>query len=187
MKLKQIEKIVKKKKTIILLEDVDCQWIGDGAAFYSIRDLPKMTQENIFSMFDVAEDQQSRYYFREEPMPIGVSFADIDEEEQPLERDIFRFEENGTMLEALKSSTGAVFVQERYLKPFEDMEYGYDLYERFRADGGTYIAVKKGMYLLGIICPYKVDRVTFVERLKAFLELTKMALYNEKCAEGEAM
>ena len=55
MKLKQIEAILKAEKTIIVSETPSCQWLGNGAAFYPVYNLPKLTQDNIFTMFDICK------------------------------------------------------------------------------------------------------------------------------------
>lgn len=55
MKLKQIEAILKAEKTIIVSETSACQWLGNGSAFYPVYNLPKLTKDNIFTMFDITE------------------------------------------------------------------------------------------------------------------------------------
>ena len=55
MKLKQIEAILKSEKTIIVSETSSCQWLGNGEVFYPVYNLPKLTKENIFTMFETAK------------------------------------------------------------------------------------------------------------------------------------
>ena len=65
MKIKRVESILKARKTIITYHTADkCQWIGDGSAFYPIYNLPPLTEENIFVMFDIAESKRDKFFSR---------------------------------------------------------------------------------------------------------------------------
>jgi hypothetical protein len=106
MKLKQIEAILKAEKTIIVSETAACQWIGNGATFYPVYNLPKLTQNNIFTMFDIAEDKRKNFYFEERALPSYFNFNNIDECEQILDRGAITFNADGRTLEPLKTSRG---------------------------------------------------------------------------------
>lgn len=182
MKIKQIESILKSKKTIIILNTPSCQWLGDGAAFYPVYNLPKLTQENIFTIFDIPEDKRDKFFFSERETPHHINFDDNDESEQLLDRnkfiDIFAY---GSVLEALATSDGISFIDTRYLKPFADIETGCELYERIDKKGETYIAAKSGMLIIGIIKPY--DRLInegFIQALENMLNLSRTALFNKE-------
>lgn len=58
MKIKQIEAILKASKTIAVIETPSCQWLSNGFAAYPIYNLPELTEENIFAMFDIPKDKQ---------------------------------------------------------------------------------------------------------------------------------
>lgn len=109
MKIKQIESILKAEKTIIVSETSACQWLGNGAAFYPVYNLPKLTKENIFTLFDVPEDKRDKFYFEERSLPEFINFRDDDSEEKMLERDMFSIYIQGRTLEPLKTSQGVVF------------------------------------------------------------------------------
>lgn len=91
MKLKQIEAILKAEKTIIVSETSACQWLGNGAAFYPVYNLPKLTKDNIFTMFDITEEKRDKFYFEERPLPPHINFEDGDDGEQLLERGAIAF------------------------------------------------------------------------------------------------
>ena len=180
MKLKQIEAILKAEKTIIVSETPACQWLGNGAAFYPVYNLPKLTQNNIFTMFDVAEDKRDKFYFEERVLPSYLNFEDNDEHEQILDRGAIAFYAHGRTLEPLKTSQGIAFINARYLKPFADSAAGYELYERTYKLGRPYIAVKSGFMLLGVISPYDLVNESFIDTLETILNLSRVALSNKQ-------
>lgn len=180
MKIKQIESILKAEKTIIVIETEACQWLGNGSAFYPVYNLPKLTKENIFTIFDIAEDKRDKFYFEERALPSGINFEDIDGGEQMLERGSIEIYANGRVLEPLKTSLGVAFINMRYLKPFADAEGGFNLYERIDQSGNIYIAVKCGFILLGIISPYDLVSKQFIDTLQTLLDLSKVTLQNKE-------
>lgn len=180
MKLKQIEAILKAEKTIIVSETLSCQWLGNGAAFYPVYNLPKLTQDNIFTMFDIAEDKRDKFYFEERELPSFINFEDGDESEEMLDRGSIAFYAQGRTLEPLKTSQGIAFINTRYLKPFTDSQAGYELYERTDKLGRPYIVVKSGFVLLGVISPYDLVNEGFVQTLEEILNLSKVTLFNKQ-------
>lgn len=180
MKIKQIESILKSEKTIIITETEACQWLGNGSVFYPVYNLPKLTKENIFTIFDIAEDKRDKFYCEERALPSGISFEDIDDGEQMLERGTMEIYADGRALEPLKTSLGVVFINTRYLKPFADADGGFNLYERIDQSGNIYIAVKCGFILLGIISPYDLVSKQFIEKLQTLLDLSKVTLQNKE-------
>lgn len=180
MKIKQIESILKQEKTIIVAETECFQWLGNGSALYPVHGLPKLTKENIFTLFDIAEDKQEKFYFDERPLPAHLNFDDSDSSEQMIERGSMAFIAEGRVLEPLKTSQGIAFINSRYLKPFSNEANGYELYERTDTNGRIYIAVKSGFILLGIIIPYDLVSNEFIQMLESVLELSRIALYNKR-------
>jgi len=185
MKLKQIEAILKAEKTIIVAETPECQWLGNGAVFYPVYNLPKLTCENIFTMFDIAEDKRDKFYFKETVIPEHYNLADGDESEQILDRGKIAMYADGRTLEPLKTSQGLVFINSRYLKPFAGIDGGYELYERTDASGKSYIVAKSGFMLLGIILPYDLVSKEFIATLEEFVSLSRVALFNKQQREAE--
>lgn len=187
MKIKQIEAILKQEKTIIVAETSNCQWLGNGSAFYPVHGLPKLTKENIFTLFDIAEDKRDKFYFEERPLPAYLNFDDGDDSEQMLERGSIAFIAEGRTLEPLKTSQGLAFINSRYLKPFSNEPNGYELYERTDENGHIYIAVKAGFILLGVIAPYDLVGDKFIQTLETVLELSRVAWYNKAQKHAEKM
>lgn len=180
MKIKQVEAILKAQKTIIVFETPECQWLGDGSAFYPVYNLPKLTRENIFTIFDIAEEKRGKFYFEERELPPSINFEDDDSTERMLERSAFSLVADGRHLEPLKTSQGMAYINKRYLTPFFDSAEGFDLYERTSTDGTPYIVAKAGFILLGVIAPYDLVNESFIETLKDILELSCVALFNKE-------
>ena len=181
MKIKQIESILKSKKTIIILNTPSCQWLGDGSAFYPVYNLPKLTQENVFTIFDVPEDKWDKFSFKELDAPTYTNFDDDDENEQMLDRSKFvDICAGGRRLEALVTSDGISFIDTRYLKPFADIDDGCELYERIDKNGEPYIVAKTGFVIVGIIKPYDLINDKFINILESMLALSRAALFNKE-------
>lgn len=89
MKLKKIEQILKRNKTIILYHGPDdIQFLSDGTALYPMFNLPELTKESIFTMFDIPEEKASKFLFeiRALSQSLDVNVKDIDPTENLLER-----------------------------------------------------------------------------------------------------
>lgn len=149
--------------------------------------MPKLTKENIFTLFDIAEDKRDKFYFEERPLPAYLNFEDGDSSEQMLERGSIAFIAEGRALEPLKTSQGIAFINSRYLKPFSNEPNGYELYERMDENGRIYIAVKAGFILLGVIAPYDLVGDKFIQTLETILELSRVAWFNKAQKRSEAM
>lgn len=178
MKLKQIESILKPNKNIVLYTTEDAQWIGDGAALYPIYGMPHLTEENILVMWDVPEDKREKWHFRYGDTLHPSMFSDSVDGEQLIERGMSPICQNGGMAEPLKTEQGVLFINQRYLKPFDDLENGYDLYARLSPRGAPYIAVKEGYSLVGIISPMVVVNERFISDLEELLSLSRLAMEN---------
>ena len=187
MKIKQIATILKAEKTIITFQTPSCQWLGNGSAFYPVYNLPILTQDNIFTIFDIAEDKRDKFYFEEREAPQHINLEDGDENEQILDRATLSIFADGRTLEPLKTSQGISFINKRYLKPFADEEAGYELYERLDKLGRSYFVAKSGFILLGVIMPYDLVNDSFIATLENWLELSRVAWFNKSQKRAEAM
>lgn len=178
MKLKQIESILKSKKYIVLYEAGEGQWIGDGASLYPIYGMPYLTKENILVMWDVPEDKRNAWNFRDGEGLDPDMFEDTTDTEQLVERGMSVISICGAAAEPLKTKQGILFVNQKYLRPFDDLENGYDLYARLDRTGTPYIAVKQGYALVGLIMPMRVIDTEFISELEELLSLSHLAFNN---------
>jgi hypothetical protein len=179
LKLKQIESIIKPNKNVCLYMAEDAQWIGDGCAMYPIYGMPHLTEDNILTMWDVPEEKREKWQFRHLGTVSLAMFNDAVEGEQLLERGLSAILVAGGLAEPLRTEQGVLFIYRRYLKPFDDLENGYDLYARY--DPMTrqpIIAVKEGYSLVGIISPVAVVNDKFISELEELLGMCKLAKEN---------
>ena len=179
MKLKSVFSILKAAKTVFVYNTSACQWLSDGAAIYPIYDLPQLEPEHVLEMCDVPEDKRDAYRceaFGEVPY---INLDDYDKTEKPLERCSLAIVSRGCELEPLLSSRGAIFFDRSYLRPFSDQD-SYDLYERIAEDGRPYIAVKRGVALLGIIMPVDIADNRFVDKIGDILDAARSAMEYRK-------
>ena len=188
VKLSSIQQICKGAKRIELFSDPSApvQYISDGGAFYPLYGLPKMEEENVFTLFDIPEKKQEKIRFeRKHKLPEIINFSDTTDDEIALEFGMISICTRGRILSPLKTSLGIVYINEKYLKPFSDAENGVQLFERHTPGGEIYIAVKEGFLLTGIIIPYDVVTPEFVEELKMIYKLSAVAADNRKPVPAE--
>ncbi|MBR4295724.1 MAG: hypothetical protein IKT56_02660 [Clostridia bacterium] len=177
MKIKSIEQICKANKTIFLYSGRDGrQWISNGEAYYPLTKLPQLDEDIVFTIFDIPEEKREKYIFNIDELPGTLCFLDDDTEggERPLGKSLGHIIENGKTLAAFNSSHGAIYINTKYLKPFENSS-GLMLTERTDILGHPYIAVKDGMFLEGIILPEDIIDSGFLEKISELYEMTKIA------------
>jgi hypothetical protein len=80
---------------------------------------------------------------------------------------------------------GIAFIDVRYLKPFADLESGYELYERTAENGSLYIAAKNGFMLLGVFYPYDLVCDNFINTLDTILTRSRIALLNKHQTDSD--
>ena len=174
MKLKPIVSIVKKSKTILLINGVHSQWVSNGEAIYSLHKFPPLTICDLLTIFDIPESKAMDYRMEEIDEPKNYNFYSEDDTEispQPS----FTFCYLGRKLKALKTSHGLAFIDENLLKPFAREEY--KITERTDSSGHMYFAVKCDEVLQGIIRPFNVDK-SFAKDLESLADAARLALKN---------
>ncbi len=183
MKLNAIQQICKGAKRIVLYTSPEktAQWISDGGAFYPLYNLPRMGDENIFTLFDIPEKKRDKIRLEQHTnLPEILNFADRDMGENLLDQGKLSLCVNGRTMISLHTSLGAVYINAKYLVPFKDIENGVQLYERNTPSGAVYIAVKEGFLLTGIILPYDIVTQDFIKELESLHRLTVLAEENRK-------
>lgn len=186
MKLKQVEALCKDTGGISIFEGSDCQWLSNGYAAYAVYNLPKLTKDVIFTLFDIPKDKQNGFRITENDSLLeGLNFDDVDKYETPLKYVGRQFADGKKTLLPLQGSLGLIVIDTKFLKPFSGMSEGYELCERIDDKGKPYVAVKAGLMLLGVIMPYQIVNKEFIEELELLTQLAAMTLQNSK-ATGNA-
>ncbi len=187
MKIKQVEAILKSEKIFIVSDGDNCQWLSTHGASYPIYNLPKITNDVLFTLFDIPKDKRDKFIYMEKELPEQINFSDVDMDEQVIPRGNFSLNYGGRNLEPLKISQGIMFIDTKYLKPFAGIKEGYELYERTDEEGRPYIAVKSGLLLIGVISEVNVINDEFIEKIEIMLKLSKVTLENKKTDGGNSV
>ena len=182
MKIKAVESILKGEKTILLF---GCrageQWLGASDALYPMYGMPLLSEELLYTIFDIDEKKQDKFYFEDRAeLPWGIAPSDFDRAEAALERGSICIVARGRVLEPIKTSQGTVFINRKYLAPFADAENGVGLYERKTDEGRIYIAVKEGFCLVGILFPVDLIDEGFCDHLAELARLTRVAFDHKR-------
>ena len=155
MKLKAVGAIVSRVKQLILLDDGEGQWIGDGYAFYLVPEsLGQLTPATVCTIFDVSEDKAANWRIKRQNMPPAYDTTDDgDGREEILGYDLNRrILHNGVDQMPVATPDGKVyFIQARYMKPLSDADPILTL--RYSDKGQPYVIAKTGMFAEAIIMP----------------------------------
>ena len=174
MKIKAIESICKNEKRIAIFHNPrGVQWIGAIGAMYPLYSMPELSEETVYTAFDIVEDNRGKInYTEEQELPSIYDYSDFALGEVELLTSKLRIQYRGVTLLPVRTSGGIVYINKVYLSPFSDSKNGVRLCERQDKNGNTYLVVKDGMLLLGIILPYDVVDEDFAKELSNIADLT---------------
>lgn len=183
MKLKKVISLCHQRKTFRLFDKISengeiVQWMGDGCAAYPLNGLPILDEETLCAVFDISEKQLKNTSIRRLTMPDVLNVGDTDPDERVLKDDDFSITYGGTEVLPLRTRTGIIFIQKKYLAPLEDVLDVVQLYERVTPDGQTYVAAKAGLLIAAVIFPYSVINEKFVTRLEEITRESRRVLNN---------
>lgn len=190
MKLSKIGALCKAYKRFVVYNvGLGKQWVSDGYAAYPLYDLPPLSSESVLTIFDVPDDKRGKMFFDEkEGEPLGLDFSDYVTDEVELRPCSIGIIWHGAVYLPFKSREGVLFVDKKYLSPFEEIPV---LYERWTPGGAPYIVAKRGMLIEGIITPAGIATCELADLLCEIGELTaEVAVDNapgEKEPEQEEM
>ena len=157
MKIQKITSLLKKSKRIYLAYKDGKQWIGDGAAFYAIHNLPELDEDIILAMLDVPEDKRSSYTVETRDW---LPFFDEDYSCEPAEQvgDTL-YTHYGRTLQAVSCGDGVVrMIDVKYLKPIEIDFNGYGVAGVCKdGSGDPLIVIRDGLFTLAIITPIRLS------------------------------
>ena len=161
MRIKNIEKLLKRTKTIVTMPDPEQRilWFSDGAVYVPLFDFSVLSQSQIFTLLNIPGDQVDKFLYAEEQLPEEFNFTETDPTEELLERGEIHLMFGGWVLEPLMTAGGIIYLSTDDLNPFEKEDENIHLYCRMTPDGAPYVAVKAGMFLKGLILP-KIEVVT---------------------------
>ena len=157
MKISKIKSLCNNAKRIVFFNTGAVQYISEGHGIYPLYNMPRLSEDNIFCLFDIPEKNRGKIHFEEKGgLPIGFDISDRTEEELELTPLGVTIWYHGKELYPYISNSGVVFLNSKFLEPFSDFKNGFCLTEREMPNGASYVAVKDGMLLSGFVLPEDV-------------------------------
>ena len=161
MKINKIWALLKQRKAITIMQGESAQWIGDGYACYPVYNLPRLEERIVQTLLDIKDDAWDKFAFYEEE---SVSFAEEDLFKGQIDLSPLAIELNyhGMSLMPLVGDGMIIFIQTKYLKPFENtllLTYAY------RKEAGGIIAVNEGLLLSAVIMPVDMTKDKDFEKI----------------------
>lgn len=174
MKLSKIGALCKSAKRFIIYSVAGCQWLSDGYVLCPLVDLPHLDEESVYTIFDIPENKRSKIQYEERTsLPYGINVADTVADEVAVQYAPVGISYRGSIYSPVKGRGGILFIDRRYLAPFSD---DITLFERFYPGSDrSYIAVKRGFLVEGIITPSDVATKELAQALIHIGELTALA------------
>ena len=149
MQFKKIISLCKREKKIILLNKYGKQWIGNGAVFFCLDGYPAMSAENIFRVFDIKKDEESKYLLTDSDETAALlDFGENEAAEYDLATSPYIFGCSGGDYMPIVADGELHLLDTEYLSAFGG---GANLFARRTSSGRLYVAVRHGIFLEGLI------------------------------------
>lgn len=179
MKLKKIESIIKKSKSVAIVENGGAFWLGNEQAMYPTY-FEHMDFDTLMTVFDLDEEKRESITEVASALIARADLSDTCVGELPLKRHPMRIV-RGKPLLALYVGLDAreiFYIDEQLLEPVGDVKDGVELYLRRDRIGQPYIAIKSGMLLVGLIEPEAVIDEMMLHHLKVLYDLSAATFKN---------
>ncbi len=162
MKIKKIAALCSQEGVFHLASKTDregvvTQWLGDGGAFYPLLGAPVLDEAGLCTMFDITGKKRDSTIVRCDEMSKRLNVDDLDPKDIRLAPEELSINYHGATIIPLRGTAGTLYIEEKYLEPLDDERKLLELYSR-TAHGKTYVVVKAGMMIRGIIGPHLVTQ-----------------------------
>lgn len=185
MKIKKVVDICRREGVVLIhKDDNEVQWISCGYACYPLYDVPELSEDEFFTVFDFTDKQRNETIFEYAALPSYLSMADVFPGEEPCEKLSPNIPFGSRLLIPFKTMSGINFLDSEYLAPFAGETNNVEIYKRTSAKGESYFAVKVGMCLRAIIMPFNAVNRSFVDNIEKIYSLCKNALFNKEAEEA---
>lgn len=190
MKLKKVSAICKREKRYYLFDRTTEsgggeQWVGDGCAVYLLDGLPHLNEDNLCRMFDISEGQRDNIIIKQTKAPDSICWEDTNMDESEAKDMEPGLIYEGRELLPLMTREGIIFIDKKYLSPFNGEGEYIRLYRRRTSEGQAYIAVKAGLMIRGVIFPVDVVSDKLVNCLGDMLRECRRATEKAKGQSNE--
>ena len=184
MKIKKIVDICRREGVARIYEDSnEVQWLSCGYACYPLYEVPELSEDEFFTIFDFSAKQRNETIFERTAFPSSLSTSDLSEAEILCEKLSPNIPFGSRLLIPFKTAGGIKFLDSEYLAPFADESNDIEIYERVSVKGEPYFAVKIGMCLRAIITPFNAVNKSFVDNIEKIYHLCRSALFNKEAEE----
>ena len=148
MKLKNLEKLIRKTGYMEVIEGGDELWLGNGYAAAPLYDFRRLSDEQLKALFNFTEKDEGKIVISR----IGADELLVNDvkDEELLGPALLGLTLGEREYEVYESRQGTVFLPTELLKPFLAEDGSARLFVRRREHGVT-VAVKKGFFLCGLI------------------------------------
>ena len=185
MKIKKIVDICRHEGVARIFKDSrEVQWLSCGYACYPLYEIPKLGEDEFFTIFDFTPKQREETLFELTDHPGAISTADFYVGEELCERLTPNIPFGSRLLFPFSTLGGIKFLDSEYLSPLADEIKSLEVYERTPEKGETYFAVKVGMSLRAIIMPFNALNKPFVDNIEKIYSLCKRSLRNKEAEEA---
>jgi hypothetical protein len=158
----------------------DTQWLSNGYACYPLYEVPELSEDEFFTIFDFTEKQREETIFERAEFPKNLSTSDFIPGDQLCEKLSPNIPFSSRLLIPFSTPMGIKFLDSEYLAPFAGEINNIEVYERISANGEPYFVVKIGMCLRAIIMPFNAVNKSFVDNIEKICSLCKNALYKKE-------
>lgn len=185
MKIKKIVDICRREGVARIYDDAkEVQWLSCGFACYPLYEVPKLSKDEFFTIFDFTPKQRENTVFGHAEFPSSLSTLDSYQGERICEKLSPNIPFGSRLLIPLSTDSGIKFLDSEYLAPFADESNDIEIYERVSGKGEPYFAVKVGMSLRAIITPFNAVNKSFVDNIEKIYSLCRSALNNKEAEEA---
>ena len=185
MKIKKIVDICRREGVAKIYEDSnEVQWLSCGYACYPLYEVPELSEDEFFTIFDFSAKQREETIFERAEFPSSLSTLDTVPYEILCKKLSPNIPFGSRLLIPFDAVGGIKFLDSEYLAPFADESNDVEIYKRLSGNGEPYFAVKIGMCLRAIIMPFNAVNKSFVDNIEKIYALCKKALYNNETEEA---
>lgn len=185
MKIKKIVDICRHEGVARISKDTrGIQWLSCGYACYPLYEIPELSEDNFFTIFDFSPKQREDTLFERTEHPMALSTSDFYDDEELCERLTPNIPFGSKLLIPFSTLSGIKFLDSEFLAPLADEIKNVAVYERTPRNGEPYFAVKVGMSLRALIMPFNAVNKPFVENIEKIYSLCKNALYKKEAEEA---
>lgn len=185
MKIKKIVDICRHEGVARISKGVNgTQWLSCGYACYPLYEIPELSEEEFFTIFDFSPKQREDTLFERTEFPMNLSTRDFYEDEELCERLTPNIPFGSKLLIPFSTLSGIKFLDSEYLAPLADEIKNIEVYERTPRNGEPYFAVKVGMSLRALTMPFNAVNKPFVDNIEKIYSLCKRSLRNKEAEKA---